>query len=167
MLQAAIKEQPRMAPRSGASPLERPQTKSHHDLILPQMQLMKPRINCNDPRGSTCLLGSTVGSCLRPGDRNGLQIGPTRAFNGGWKASPPCTTQVGNVSTSSDLQGEDRHRCRPLHTSRCSTTYHRCNWGNHMLGSQKVPTPGNLSPSAPAYISPLQTGQTRSWCAFD
>ena len=51
--------------------------------------------------------------------------------NGGWKASPTCTTQVGNISTSNSLQEEDRHGCRQLATSRC-TTYHRSTRGKQV-----------------------------------
>ena len=155
-----------MAPRSGdkttlqVSPLDRPQPKPQHDLIqvLPQMQLMKPRIS--DHSGSTCLHGNTAGSCLRPGDHNGLRNDPTRAYNGGWKASPACTTQVGNISTSNNLQSEGGQG-----QDLVQTTGHQQVHNTSISREQQEETGvGELKSSptgepfrAPAYISQLQT----------
>ena len=137
-----------MAPRSEnkttlqVSSLEQPQPKPQHSLILPKMQPTKPRIK--DHRGSTCLLGSRAEFYLLPGDHNGPQIEPTRAFNGGWTALRPCTTQVGHNNTSSNPQGLNKHRYRRISRAYIGSRCSRSKWTTLVLGSNEALAQGNL-----------------------
>ena len=146
MLQAATKKQPRMAQQSEdkttlqVSSLERPLPKPQHILILPRMQLTKPQ--SSERCGSTCWHGNRAEFCHRPGDLNGLQNEPTRASNGGYKASPICTTQVNGTS---NLRQEDRHRYKQVGTKGCNrcTAHHRGRTTKQFQGSLTAPQQGN------------------------